>query len=130
MERKHRRRVSGKSRKKKQFTSLYISCIVLLLIAAGGYLFRKPLMLVAFDLFVSPMLEKKLEKSYQPRQSGMQEQQETTINHKEPFSVLLLGTDQRPDEKARGRSDTVMFAAVRPAESRVLLISIPRGMYR
>lgn len=59
MERRHRRRVSGKSLKKKQFTALYISCIVLLLIAAGGYLFRKPLTLVAFDLFVSPTLEKK-----------------------------------------------------------------------
>ncbi|KEO79091.1 LCP family protein [Paenibacillus polymyxa] len=129
MERRHKRRTSGKPKKKKRFTALYISCIVLFLIAVGGYLFRKQLTLVAFDWFVSPTLESKLEKSYQPRQSGEQQQQETVAYRKEPFSVLLLGTDQRPNEKARGRSDTVMYAVVRPAESRVLLVSIPRDTY-
>ncbi|AUS29413.1 transcriptional regulator [Paenibacillus polymyxa] len=129
MERRHKRRTRGKPKKKKRFTALYISCIVLLLVAVGGYLFRKQLTLVAFDWFVSPTLESKLEKSYQPRQSKEQQPQETIAYQKEPFSVLLLGTDQRPNEKARGRSDTVIYAAVRPAESRVLLISIPRDTY-
>ncbi|MEE4578752.1 LCP family protein [Paenibacillus polymyxa] len=129
MERRHKRRTRGKPKKKKRFTALYISCIVLLLVTVGGYLFRKQLTLVAFDWFVSPTLESKLEKSYQPRQSKEQQPQETVAYQKEPFSVLLLGTDQRPNEKARGRSDTVIYAAVRPAESRVLLISIPRDTY-
>ncbi|WP_274104346.1 LCP family glycopolymer transferase, partial [Bradyrhizobium sp. WBAH30] len=123
------RRIGGKPKKKKRFTALYISCIVLFLIAAGGYVFRKQLTLVAFDWFVSPTLESKLEKSFQPRQSEGQKQPEPVAYRKEPFSVLLLGTDQRPNEKARGRSDTVIYAAVRPAESRVLLVSIPRDTY-
>ncbi len=102
MERRHRRRTGGKPKNKKRFTALYISCIVLFLIAVGGYLFRKQLTLVAFDWFVSPTLESKLEKSFQPRQSEGQKQSEPVAYRKEPFSVLLLGTDQRPNEKARG----------------------------
>ncbi|MGW8958745.1 LCP family protein [Paenibacillus sp. NPDC055715] len=129
MERRYRGRTGGKPKKKKRFTALYISCIVLFLIAAGGYLFRKQLTLVAFDWFVSPTLESKLEKSFQPRQSEGQKQPEPVAYRRGPFSVLLLGTDQRPNEKARGRSDTVIYAAVRPAESRVLLVSIPRDTY-
>lgn len=114
--------------KKKRTKALIISFIVLILIAAGGYLFRKPLTLMAFDLFVSPTLEDKLQQSYHPREGGNQTT-EPVVFQEEPFSVLLLGSDKRPNEKARGRSDTVIFAAVRPADSRMLLISLPRDTY-
>jgi hypothetical protein len=52
----------------KKFKKKYIiAVIVLLVIVAGGFLFRKPLAVLAFDLFLSDQMETKLaEKSYQP----------------------------------------------------------------
>ncbi|WP_036635295.1 LCP family protein [Paenibacillus massiliensis] len=105
-----------------------IVLIVVLLIAGAGFLFRKPLTALAFDLFVAPTLENKLQESYQPRGGGEDNMVPTRVQN-EPFSVLLLGSDRRSYEKTRGRSDTVMFAAVRPKESRVLLVSVPRDTY-
>lgn len=42
-----------------------------------------------------------------------------------PFTILLLGSDVRPDEEA-ARADTIIVAKVDPAEKRVWMISIPR----
>lgn len=43
----------------------------------------------------------------------------------EPYTVLLLGTDRRPDEE-RYRTDTMILAKVDPREKKVWLLSIPR----
>ncbi|MDZ4064816.1 MAG: LCP family protein, partial [Coriobacteriia bacterium] len=42
-----------------------------------------------------------------------------------PFTILLLGSDVRPDEEA-ARTDTVIVAKVDPQAKRVWMISIPR----
>ncbi|MBU5443462.1 LCP family protein [Paenibacillus sp. MSJ-34] len=42
----------------------------------------------------------------------------------QPFSLLLLGVDER--EQDVGRADTIVFATVNPAKRSVLLVSIPR----
>lgn len=43
----------------------------------------------------------------------------------EPFNVLLLGSDARPDEEA-ARADTIIVARIDSREKRVWMLSIPR----
>ncbi|WP_410770139.1 LCP family protein [Fontibacillus sp. BL9] len=99
---------------------------ILVILGAGGYVFRKPLAVMAFDLFLSGQVEKKLEKSYSPLE-GEQPKPVVKEQKMEPFSALLLGVDQRANEPAR--SDTMIYAVIRPEESKVLLVSIPRDTY-
>lgn len=44
------------------------------------------------------------------------------------FTIVLLGTDQRPDEPYNTRSDTIMLARVDPQNRRVALLSLPRDL--
>lgn len=46
------------------------------------------------------------------------------LKNKEPFSVLLLGVDERPEDA--GRSDSILVATVNPIDDSVKLVSIPR----
>ncbi|AWB46697.1 transcriptional regulator [Paenibacillus sp. CAA11] len=119
-------RSSRKRRKKKKKTGkiLGITLIVLLIAGTLGYTFRKDLAIAAFDLFLSDHVEKKLEKSYAPLEG---EAPKPVVVQEKPFTALLLGVDQRNNEPAR--SDTMIYAVVRPKDSRVLLISIPRDTY-
>ena len=48
------------------------------------------------------------------------------LKNKEPFSVLLLGVDERPEDADSGRSDSIIVATVNPIEDSVKLVSIPR----
>ena len=47
-----------------------------------------------------------------------------TVTKKEPFSVLLLGVDERKDDS--GRSDTMIVVTVNPAKQTMKMLSIPR----
>lgn len=117
------------SRKKRSGTQKALIVLLVLVIAgAGAYLFRKPLAVMAFDLFLSGQVEKKLEQSYAPLEGDTPEPVPVVKEEKmKPFSMLLLGVDQRDNEPAR--SDTMIYAVVRPEESKVLLVSIPRDTY-
>ncbi|EGA90816.1 membrane-bound transcriptional regulator LytR [Planococcus donghaensis MPA1U2] len=53
--------------------------------------------------------------------------QEVVLNEKDPFSVLLLGVDEREDD--RGRSDTMVVMTVNPADESTKMVSIPRDTY-
>lgn len=46
------------------------------------------------------------------------------INSKEPFNALILGVDERPND--RGRSDTMIVLSVNPGKKQVLMFNIPR----
>jgi len=46
------------------------------------------------------------------------------LEKKEPFSVLMLGVDEREGDK--GRSDTIIVLAVNPNDESVKMLSIPR----
>ncbi|WP_408894306.1 LCP family protein [Paenibacillus taichungensis] len=46
------------------------------------------------------------------------------INGKEPFNALILGVDERPND--RGRSDTMIVLSVNPGKKQVLMFNIPR----
>ena len=114
---------------KKRTKSFTIVAIVLILILAGAFTFRKSLAVLAFDIFLSDQVENTLqEKSYSPlKEDVTTPKPEPIALQSKPFSVLLLGTDQRGNEPAR--SDTMIYAVVRPKESKILLVSIPRDTY-
>ncbi|MEC0243852.1 LCP family protein [Paenibacillus dokdonensis] len=115
----------------KKRTKIYISiAVILLLVAGSAFAFRKQLAVMAFDVFLSKRVESSLQKSYQPLESKdntPSKPAEPVVYENKPFSVMLLGSDQRKDEPAR--SDTLIYAVVRPKDSKVLLISIPRDTY-
>lgn len=50
--------------------------------------------------------------------------EEVSLQDKQPFSVLLLGVDQRKGD--RGRSDTMIVLSVNPKLNSVKMLSIPR----
>lgn len=120
-----RNRVKNISKKGRRLKGLLITLLVLLLVGAGAYTFRKPLALMAFDVFLSGQVEQKLEKSYSPLEG--EKPKPVVAKQSKPFTALLLGIDQRGNEPAR--SDTLIYAVVRPQDSKVLLISIPRDTY-
>lgn len=51
-----------------------------------------------------------------------QEEEMVIIENKEPFSILLLGVDERPGDI--GRADTIIVATVNPNTEDVKLLSI------
>ena len=53
-----------------------------------------------------------------------QDEEMVIIENKEPFSILLLGVDERPGDI--GRADTIIVATVNPNTEDVKLLSIPR----
>lgn len=100
---------------------------VLVVIIITGYFNRGALAMTGFDWFVSSHVEKQLEQTYKPVE-GREPVQVSTVNKQEdPFSVLLLGVDQRGQEI--GRSDTMIYTVVRPSDGDLLMVSIPRDMY-
>ena len=113
----------------KKLKKRYIALIIVLLIGAGAFLFRKPLTVLAFDLFLSDQVKATLEQqSYVPLvNENNSVKPEPVVYKNDPFSVMLLGTDQRGNEVAR--SDTMIYAVVRPEDAKLLLISIPRDTY-
>ncbi|MBW4838832.1 MAG: LCP family protein [Paenibacillaceae bacterium] len=124
IERQKRHKAKPKKNRKKM---AMIILVALLLIGAGGYLFRKPLAVMAFDLFLSGKVEETLERSYSPLEGEQAQSVQPQEENMKPFSVLLLGVDQRNNEPAR--SDTMIYAVVRPEDAKVLLVSIPRDTY-
>jgi len=53
--------------------------------------------------------------------------QEVSITSKEPFSVLLLGVDEREGDV--GRSDTMVVLTINPTLETTKMLSIPRDTY-
>lgn len=46
----------------------------------------------------------------------------------DPTTILLLGSDRRPDETAPARTDAVMIMRVDPERRRIALLSLPRDL--
>ncbi|MBA4602993.1 LCP family glycopolymer transferase [Thermoactinomyces mirandus] len=64
-------------------------------------------------------------RSYVPPTQTKSDKRDTAVTiHKDPVAILLLGVDER--EGDRGRSDTIMIAAINPHEQDVVLTNIPR----
>ena len=98
-------------RKKKKRTWLKVlGIIMLILLIAGGSL--------AFSVWNS------LTDSIDQMQSTLDTGTNKNLSKKEPFSVLLLGVDEREGDS--GRSDTMIVLTVNPQAESVKMLSIPR----
>jgi LCP family protein required for cell wall assembly len=92
-------------------------------IAIIGLIFGSFALNVYFDLTST------LKGMYKPIDRELSEKRETgiTLGNQDPFSVLVLGVDEREGDK--GRSDTMIVMAVNPKLKTTKMISIPRDTY-
>lgn len=113
----------------KKYKKAYIISAVAVVLLAAAYMNRSALAMVGFDWFVQGAVEDKMIETYKPveRQQKPVPVVETKPVGERPFSVLLLGVDQRDNEI--GRADTMIYTVVRPSDGNMLLVSIPRDTY-
>lgn len=108
-----------KKNKKKRWPWI-VGILGLIVIGLGIYLFT------VYNSFTNT-----LDEIHEPIEREASEKratdQEVDLNQEDPFSVLLLGVDEREDD--RGRSDTVVVMTVNPAEGSTKMVSIPRDTY-
>ncbi|MBD3109988.1 LytR family transcriptional regulator [Bacillus sp. AGMB 02131] len=103
-------------KKKKKKTWLKVTSIIVgLLILAGG--------VTAYSVWntianTAENIHKPIERETDKREEAI------TLEKQDPFSVLLLGVDER--ENDRGRSDTMIAITVNPQTNSVKMLSIPR----
>lgn len=76
-----------------------------------------------------PKATSTLDEIHEPltRQASAKRPEKVVLEEKEPLSVLLLGVDEREDDK--GRSDTMVVLTVNPADQSIKMVSIPRDAY-
>ncbi|KML41331.1 LytR family transcriptional regulator [Cytobacillus firmus] len=104
-----------KRKKKPQWLKVIGILFLVLLIGGGGY---------AFMVYKS--LTDAVETMHQPidREKSDKRPEKITLAKKEPFSVLMLGVDERSGDK--GRSDTMIVLTVNPNDKSIKMLSIPR----
>ncbi|MGD6894449.1 LytR family transcriptional regulator [Bacillus infantis] len=104
------------AKKKKRKWLRVIGIIVLLIVVAAG--------VYGFSVYRS--LSSAVETMHEPieREKSAKREEQITLEKKEPFSVLMLGVDERANDK--GRSDTMIVLAVNPQKNSVKMVSIPR----
>jgi polyisoprenyl-teichoic acid--peptidoglycan teichoic acid transferase len=102
-----------KGRKKWALAAVLI--VITLLLGAGAYTY-----------YVYNSLTSAVDTMQEPIQREKSEKREETITleEREPFSVLMLGVDERKGDK--GRSDTMIVLTVNPDMKSVKMLSIPR----
>lgn len=87
------------------------------------------LILLAYGLMVYFDLTKTAKEIHEPLDRDLSDKREeaVTFGKQEPFSVLVLGVDER--EGDAGRSDTMIVLTVNPKEKSTKMISLPRDTY-
>ncbi|WP_062354080.1 LCP family protein [Bacillus kwashiorkori] len=108
-------KLENKKKKKRRYKIFFIILAVFLL-GLGGYL---------YSIFHSA--NKALDAMHTPINKSEKREKEISLKEKHPFSVLLLGVDQRKND--RGRSDTMIVVTVNPNENVMKMLSIPRDTY-
>ncbi len=102
-------------KKKKKWLKVTGILLLILLFAGGAYAYK-----------VYNSFKNAVETMNQPIERKQSEKREepVTFKEKEPFSVLLLGVDERKGD--RGRSDSLIVLTVNPNNNSVKMLSIPR----
>ncbi|MDF9760436.1 LCP family protein required for cell wall assembly [Peribacillus simplex] len=104
-----------KKTKKKRTWLKVVGIIVLLFILAGG----------AFAYSVWNALTKTVDSMHTPIDRNTDKRtKDLALSDQEPFSMLMLGVDERDGDK--GRSDTMIVLTVNPQKKSVKMLSIPR----
>jgi polyisoprenyl-teichoic acid--peptidoglycan teichoic acid transferase len=110
-------RSDKKKNKKKKHTWLRVllTIFAVLIVAVGAY---------AFTVYHS--LTSAVETMHSPldRTKSDKRTEEVSLNKAQPFSVALLGVDERTND--RGRSDSIIVMAINPNTNSVKMVSIPR----
>ncbi|MGM0897035.1 MAG: LytR family transcriptional regulator [Bacillota bacterium] len=106
-------------KKKRKWPKYLLIGFLLLLIAGGIYVYSVYSdFSEAIDTMHSPV----------ERETPSVERTEVVkFEEQDPFSVLLLGVDEREDD--RGRSDTMVVMTVNPETESTKMVSIPRDTY-
>lgn len=102
-----------KNKKKKRVKKIVLLIVIFSLLGIGAYLTYA--FMSANHFFNSIQGE--------PIPSN-EENDIVVLENKEPFSILLLGVDERPGDI--GRADTIMVATVNPTSEDIKLVSISR----
>ncbi|MFJ7991206.1 LytR family transcriptional regulator [Peribacillus frigoritolerans] len=104
-----------KKKKKKRTWLKVVGIIVLLFILAGG----------AFAYSIWNSLTKTVDTMHTPIDRTTDKRtKDLALSDQEPFSMLMLGVDERDGDK--GRSDTMIVLTVNPQKKSVKMLSIPR----
>lgn len=101
---------------KKRKVLKYIGILAILLAIPAGF----------YTYSVYKTVTETVETMHQPldRDKSEKREEELSFEKKEPFSVLLLGVDERANDG--GRSDTMIVLSVNPNKNSVEMLSIPR----
>ena len=104
--------------KKKKKWPWIVGILGVLLLIGGGYI------LSVYLSFTSTLKE-----IHEPvdREVSDKREEQVVFEEKDPFSVLMLGVDER--EGDAGRSDTIIVMTVNPTEKSTKMVSIPRDTY-
>lgn len=103
-------RSTKRKRKKRRIKQIVITLLLVILAGAGLYLTYA---IMSANHFFN---------SIQGEPTATEEK--VILENKEPFSILLLGVDER--EGDIGRADTIIVATVNPDSEDIKLVSIPR----
>ena len=106
-----------KRERKKKRTWLKVTLIILALLVVGGG---------TYAYMVYDSLTDAVDSMHNPtKRSGSEKRTEqVSLKEKTPFSVLLLGVDERKGD--RGRSDSMIVLTVNPILESIKMVSIPR----
>jgi polyisoprenyl-teichoic acid--peptidoglycan teichoic acid transferase len=105
----------NKNNKRRTWLRVLGVIFLLLIIGVGVY---------TYSIFSS--LTKAVDTMHEPikREKSEKRSEDITFNKKDPFSVLILGVDEREGDK--GRSDTMIALTVNPDKNSIKMLSIPR----
>ncbi|WP_053365626.1 LCP family glycopolymer transferase [Bacillus sp. FJAT-27245] len=107
---------SPKTNKRKKGFRITLALILLLFAGAAVY---------GYSVYHS--IATTLKQTHEPLNRGKNAHRQIDLTKRDPFSVLLLGVDQR--EGDRGRPDSLMLLTINPDEESIKLVSIPRDTY-
>ncbi len=106
---------SMKTKKKRKWLRITLITLSVLIVLSGIYIYS-----------VYQSLTNAVDTMHQPinRIVPGKRTDDLNLGKKEPFSVLLLGVDQRPGDV--GRSDSIIVMTVNPKKESIHMVSIPR----
>ncbi|MDN3019545.1 LytR family transcriptional regulator [Paenibacillus sp. BSR1-1] len=106
-----------RSQKRKSKKWMKVTSAILAIMLLGG---------AAYGYTVYKSLNNAVETMHQPIERTQSEKRDkpVEVKAKDPFSVLMLGVDERKGDK--GRSDTMIVLTVNPNNNSVKMLSIPR----
>ncbi|MFK8793977.1 LCP family glycopolymer transferase [Planococcus plakortidis] len=106
-------------KKKRKWPKYVLIALLVALIAGGIYAYS------VYSNFTTTL--DTMHEPVEREQPSVERTEIVEFDQQDPFSVLLLGVDEREDD--RGRSDTMVVMTVNPEMQSTKMVSIPRDTY-